>query len=88
MSEGKKIGTSKGFLDAIVTERIYHLLQKEQIAQKYFEKQQPVLDALDADSRKKFEEFAENVAIEQAEEQSLIYRQGFLDGLYLGHLAF
>lgn len=78
----------KELLDAAIADRIGQILEEEQTGRKYYQMQETVLDTLDPDIRRKFENFAGNVAIEQAEEQFLIYRQAFFDGLYLGHLVF
>ncbi len=72
-----------------ITQRVEQILKKNVEKQKkHYQKQETILETLDSNTREKFEQFAVNLALLNADESHEIYWQAFLDGLKLGHKAF
>lgn len=72
-----------------ISQRVEQILKKNAERQKqHFQEQEIILETLDSETREKFEQFAVNLALLDADECHEIYWQAFLDGLNLGHKAF
>ena len=72
-----------------VAERISRIIEEmeTEMRHEYYQDQDFILQSLDKEDQKKYEEMLECLAAWEAEECSTVYKAAFLDGLWLGYKA-
>lgn len=85
----KMMESWKELKEYFVSERIEMIISRlTKSNQKHLKAEEAILNSLDMPERRKFEQFAEDLAEWRLEEYQAIYCQGFADGMRTAHDIF
>lgn len=77
-------------IEEYITERINQIIERidPKRIHEYYEVQETILESLDQEHKKKFEDLIDDLVAWGAEECKAVYVAAFFEGLRLGHKAF